>query len=283
MLKKISEAEYNLYKEQIYRLSSDLSFCSFPIYSDGVKTEELFYEKSLKGLTSDSEEILLYEREGTVLGWIHYYFIAEDKYLGISSMLVESGFGEAMRELLGYWRERYAGFTWCLYLPLENSEGLDFMSENGHPEDSRSIVDVLLFKNYRTGAESGSVRRINEDNFRIFADIHGRYDNEMYWNSERIEKALEKWRIFAFFKEKECLGALYYICVGKNLEIFGIDYANEKYDPIVAEALLISGLNSAEKEGAESMYFFNDEETHSVAEKLGFVRITDACCFEGIV
>ena len=75
--------------------------------------------------------------------------------------------------------------------------------------------------------------------------------------------------------------ALYYICAGKDLEIFGIDCAEENFAPDITEKLLISGLNAAKKEGAKSMYFFNDENTHTIAEKLGFKKITEATCFEG--
>ncbi len=281
MLHRISNEEYELYKKHIYSLSADLSRCAFPIYSDGVKTEEFFYARSFKGLASDSEEILLYERDGRAEGWIHYYFIAEDRYLGISSMLIENGFDKAIGELFDYWSKKYAGYSWCLYLPTENSEGLDFMEEKGNPEVSRSVVDVLLFKNYRKNAENGNVIAIDKNNFELFGNIHSRYDGEMYWNSDRIKKDMDRWRIFAYMGENGCLGVLYYICAGRDLEIFGIDYADEKYDPDVTEALLISGLNRAEEEGAESMYFFNDEETHTAAEKLGFVRMAEACCFEG--
>lgn len=281
MLKKISRQEYNKYIDYIYGLSADISCSAFPIYADGVKTKELFLSKSKKGLDGKGEEILLYERDGKVCGWIHYYFIESDKYLGISSMLTEKGFGDALAELFQYWSERYKGFSWCFYLPSENREALDFMAKNGFEIASRDIVDVLLFKNYTPINQAANVIAINSGNFELFSDIHRQCDSGMYWNSERIEKNLDRWRIFAYIEEGKCIGTLYYVCAGKDLEIFGIDYADQRYNPYVTEQLLICGLNKAKETEAESMYFFNDEETHIIAEKLGFKRITEACCFEG--
>lgn len=281
MLHKISESEYNEYSDYIYDLSADLSCSSFPIYADGVKTKEFFCSKSKKGLNEKSEEILLFESDGKVQGWIHYYFIVSDKYLGLNSMLIEKGFDEALEELLRYWRDRYAGFSWCFYLPSENTEALEFMKKSGFEVVSRDTVDVLLFKNYISDGVSKNVIVVDGGNFELFGDLHSRCDNEMYWTSERIKKDLDRWRIFAYVEEGKCLGALYYVCVGKDLEIFGIDYAEEKYDSEIAEQLLISCLNEAKKAGAESMYFFNDEDTRIIAENLGFKRITEALCFEG--
>ena len=65
------------------------------------------------------------------------------------------------------------------------------------------------------------------------------------------------------------------------MEIFGIDYRDGRFDSEVTEKLLISGLNKAKRLNANSMYFFNDKQIHSIAEKLGFGYITAAHFFEG--
>lgn len=285
MLHKITKAEYDRYIDMIYAISADLFRSAFPIYADGVKDRALFYSKSMNGLNRDDEEILLYENNSEVLGWVHYYFIESDKYIGISSMLIKKNFGKALRELFEYWGKRFTGYSWCFYLPSENREALDFMAENGFSEISEEIVDVLLFKDYVSGTGDENVIEINMGNFELFENIHRQYENEMYWTSERIKKALDKWRVFAYVKEGNCLQALYYVRSGKDFEIFGIDGAEENNDPesdrYITEKLLVSGLNTAKADGAESMYFFNDEKTHITAEKLGFKKITEAICFEG--
>lgn len=283
MIHKITKSEFDKYVDYIYAISSDLSRSVFPIYADGVKTKEFFYTKSKKGLTQTGEEILLYDQGGSVQGWIHYYFIESDKYLGLSSMLIKSDFGKALSELFQYWRERFGEYSWCFYLPSDNVEGLDFMKKNGFSAASRDTVDVLLFKDYIPGRKYENVIPISSGNFELFGNIHRRYDEEMYWTCDRIKNDLDRWRIFAYIEKGKCLGALYYVCAGKDLEIFGIDYAEEQYAPDVTEALLISGLNAAKAEGAQSMYFFNDDMTRTIAEKVGFRRITEAFCFEGVI
>ena len=90
MLRNLQPTEFDQYVDFAYDLALDLSQASFPIYNDGVKTKEYFIERSKKGMERDNEEILLYEEDGVVKGWIHYNFIEEDAYIGANNILVQS-------------------------------------------------------------------------------------------------------------------------------------------------------------------------------------------------
>lgn len=283
MLRKISKSEYDSFLDFVYGLTADLAHSSFPVYNDGVKTKEFFCEKSLKGLDNDEEEILLFENNGQAEGWIHYYRIDSDKYLGINSMLIKNGYEKALSELFDYWNLKYSGYMWALYFPEENKDALHFMEKKGLSVSSGDVVDVLLFKDYTPQAEGENIVQITYDNFEIFRSMHSRFDSEMYWSCDRIKESLERWEIFAYIENGQCKGVLYYI-VNKNnadLEIFGIDYFEDKFDHDVTEKLLISGLNKAKAANARSMYFFNDKITHKITERLGFRYITTAHYFEG--
>ncbi len=280
MLRRLEENEFEKYVEYAYRLAMDLSCSGFPVYTDSVKTRETFYDRSKKGLERDSEEILLYEADGKVRGWIHYYFLAEDKYIGMCSMVARTGYGDALRELFAYWEGRLQGFTWSLYFPEENVAALTYMKECGHPCLDREAVEVLLFENYEPGKESANAVSVTADNYGIFRAIHEKFEDGMYWTSRRIEECLDEWEIFAYVENNECLGAIYHNGKGQeNLEIFGID----SDVPYVAEALLVSCLNKAKAQKAKSMYFFVEEAFREAVEKVGFRCVTVAHYFEGSV
>lgn len=280
MLRKISKSEYDIFLDFVYSLTADLSHSSFPVFNDGVKTKDYFCSKSLKGLDNHEEEILLFENNGQAEGWIHYYRIDSDKYLGINSMLIGNGYGKALSELFEYWHLKFPGYMWALYFPEENKDALHFMEKKGFSNQDQEVVDVLLFKDYTPQAESENIVQITSDNFEIFRSMHSRFDSEMYWSCDRIKESLDRWEIFAYIKG-QCKGVLYYIKNNANLEIFGIDYFEDEFDPDVTEKLLISGLNKAKDANARSMYFFNDKKTHEITEKLGFKYITTAHYFEG--
>ena len=281
MLRKIQNQEFQEVSEFVYNLSLDLSRTSFPVYTDGIKTKQQFLKRSEDGLHRSDEEILIFEKNGSIEGWIHYYVIPVDKYLGICSMSIRSGYAEAFDELLAYWKEKYPQHRFSLYFPEENHEIMDYMLAHGFQDRSQEVVDVLLFRNYELQHESKNVTRIGLENFDVFREIHGQHENGMYWNSDRIKERIDNWKIFAYQQQGCCLGAIYYNGIhNADCEIFGLDLSEDCDKAAVAEALLTASLNTAKNDGANSMYFFNDAEIHTVASRLGFQCVTVAHYFE---
>ncbi|MBQ7874085.1 MAG: hypothetical protein IJ306_02825 [Oscillospiraceae bacterium] len=284
MFRKLTEPEFEKYAEFAYELALDLSHASFPVYTDGIKTKSDFIEQARASFSRRDEEILLFERNGKTEGWIHYYRIDEDKYLGPHSILIKNGYAEALGELLEYWRAKFPGYSWHAYFPEKNREALSFMEKKGLSDPEPETVDVLFFEKYSPEPESENVIKIGPNNFDVFRKIHCKTDGDMYWNCDRIAQHLADWSIFVYAEGGDPLGTIYYNGKGTaDLEIFGIDYACGEFDPKITEALLINCLNSAKECGAKSMYFFNDPETHKIAEKLNFDYITTAYYFEGTV
>ncbi len=281
MLRKMEASEFEKIAEFTYELSQDLSKTSFPVYTDGVKTKADFMNRSRQGMEKANEEILLYVKEGTVEGWVHYFTIPSAKYIVMCNMSIRSGYAAAFAELLEYWKREYPGYLWSIYFPEENQEIAAFMKDHHYEEKSHEIVDVLVFQNYETKEESGHVVEIDQHNFSAFREIHQQYEQGMYWTSDRIEEALDHWAIYAYQEDGRCIGALYYNGKGsRNLEIFGIDVLPEAKRSDVVRELMISALNGAKAHGASSMYFFNDQDTHEIAESVGFHCVTTAHYYE---
>lgn len=232
MLRKINENEFEKYIDFAYDLALDLSKSAFPIYTDGVKDKTYFYEVAKRGIERVHHEILLFEKDGVVEGWIHYYYLDEDKYIGVNTILVR----------------------------------------NGYADQGQEYVNVLLFDNYIVQQDSKKVISVGKDNFELFCSVHSQFETDMYWTSERIEKHMEDWEIFAYVKDEKCLGAVYYNGMGeKDLEIFGIDVIDSCEKNVVIEKLLISCLNHAKRNSAKSMYFFNEDAfTQELVVKVGF-------------
>lgn len=281
MIRKINENEFEKYIDFAYALAMDLSHASFPIFTDGVKTKEYFYEVSKRGITRENHEILLFEKSGVIEGWIHYYYISEDKYLSVNNLLIQMGYAEALRELLEYWKANFQGYTWHMYFPKENQDAISFMEENGFSKKSMENVDVLLFNDYTIKCEPENVVQIGLENFVTFSDIHTQFENDMYWTSDRIAETMEEWEIFAYIHGEKCVGVLYHNGKGEDdLEIFGIDMLEGSFEKEVIESLLVACLNKAKKNGAKSMYFFNEDKTmHEIAIDEGFKGITVAYYF----
>lgn len=281
MLRKIETTEFEELVEFAYEVSQDLSKTSFPVYTDGIKTKQDFLLRSRDGIQREGEEILVFQKNGQVEGWVHYFTIPSAKYIVMCNMSIRSGYAEAFAELLEYWKQEYPGYLWSVYFPEENQEIAAFMKEHHYEEKSREIVDVLAFQDYEKKEDNGHVVEIQQNNFSVFREIHQPHEQGMYWTSERIENTLDNWAIYAYKENDQYIGAVYYNGKGsQNLEIFGIDLLPEVDNPNVIRELLISALNGAKDAGANSMYFFNDESTHEIAKKVGFRCVTTAHYYE---
>lgn len=272
MLRKLNENQFEQYIDFSYSLAMDLSKSAFPIYTDGVKDKVCFYEVAQRGIKRERHEILLFEKDNVVEGWIHYYYLEEDKYLGVNTILIRNGYADALKELFTYWKDKFTGYSWNLYLPEENQEALSFMKEQGYADQGQEYVNVLLFEDYEVQQESENVVGVRQENFELFHTVHSQFEADMYWTSERIENHMKDWEIFAYEEDGKCLGTVYYNGKGEaDLEIFGIDIVDGCERNRVIENLLISCLNHAKRSSAKSMYFFNEDVfAQELAVKVGF-------------
>lgn len=281
MLRKLQEHEFDALAEMAYALSQDLSKTSFPLYTDGVKTKADFLNANR--LHRKDHEILVYERDGEIQGWVHYYTLPEDKCVCLSNMSIREGYAHAFLEALDYWRERFPGYTWGFYFSEDDAEMMALAKKEGYTVCPREYADILLLRDYEIQNISGQVEKVTRETFSLFREVHKIRDDEMYWTNDRIEKDLDNWAIYAYIHEGRYVGTVYYDGYGtKDLEIFGMDFLPGYDKPEIARDLLAACLNGAKDAGAGSMYHWPDtQRDQEIALSLGFHCLTAARCIKG--
>ncbi len=200
MLKRLEEEQFEKYADFAYQLATDPTRSGYPTYADGIKTREDFIMRARKAFERDHEEILLFEKDGKVNGWIHYYHLAEDHYLDTAAFCVAAGMGEALAEFVAFACERFAGSELFLGFPKENREAVTALEAMGFELIEDDYNDVLDFDSYVLQPESSDIVVITRDNYQLFSAIHSLIDDDMYWNSERILNDLDEWRILVLLK-----------------------------------------------------------------------------------
>ena len=120
MLRSCTEQEFKQYADFVYELALDPSRSSYPTYTDGIKTKEMFLERAQSAFSKATEEILLFEYEETVEGWIHYYFIPEDHYLSAVTFNIQTHMKQALQEFLEFVQIRFKGYELYLGFPTDN-------------------------------------------------------------------------------------------------------------------------------------------------------------------
>ena len=271
MLRVCTQEDFKQYAELAYQLALDQTKSGYPTYVDGIKTKEDFYKNSEKAFSSDEDEILLFEYEGVVKGWIHYYWMPEDRYLSTMSFLTDSHAEQAMEEFLAYVQERFSGYDLFLGYPTDNQKAIDFLTAHGFERIEESNNNSAFLEDYEPLAESKDIVRITKENFQYFRTLHEQIEGYMYWDSDRIYKKLDRWVIFVKLQEDTPLGAIYYTAYDEShFELFGFDAKDNPFDGAVFRDLLIKVLNTAKESGGKYVTFFCEDEELPIVTELGF-------------
>lgn len=269
MLTPLKETEYQAYIDYAYGLALDRTKSSYPTYTDGLKTKEDFIKYAARAFQRDNQELLLFEDGGRVLGWVHYYVIPEDRYIGAQSILTEEKTAQAMEELMARLGEKYPGWTFWAGFSEENRSALAALESMGFQRTEESLVGVLKFADYSPLPEDVECVEIGAGNFDQFAALHAMWDGEMYWDNAHLREALDDWHIYMV----EDRAAIYFRYVGKSMEIFGVDFRDGVFDPEALRALLVKGLNRSKADGMVDLTYFHEEEERPVLEEVGIHKI----------
>lgn len=278
MLRLLKESEFDTYIDFAYDLALKPAHSGYPVYYDGVKTKEDFIARARKSLMRPSEDILLFEENGLVEGWIVVQHLEEEHYLHAITFNTRQDTGIALAELVTYCRERWPGFDLDLGFPSENEEANSWLEGSSVPCIERSWNFVCFLDQYTPMPEDPAVYRVTEENFEDFAAIHRKIEGKMYWNCDRVRASLDGWAIFVAGKGDSAGEVLMTIDEDPHQEIFALEFADMQYREEPFRALLTASLNALKKKGAKYLTFFVDEgsECGGVLIGLGF-RLVGVC------
>ena len=122
MLVPLQEKDFDKYVDFAYELALDPARTFYPVFFDGIKTKEDFIARARKAFSKPEDEILLYQADGAVEGWLHYYHLPEDHYIQLYTSCIRRDTTGALEELSGYLAQRYPGCDWLVGFPAENRE-----------------------------------------------------------------------------------------------------------------------------------------------------------------
>lgn len=277
MLTQLKETDFEKYVEFAYSLALDLTSSGYPTYADGIKTKKEFIDRARLAFIRENENILLYERNGQVCGWIHYYYLAADQYLDTCSFCILEGMGEAIAEFLAFARVHFPGSELYLGFPEENTEAVMALESGGYPRIEESYNDVMDLTTYEPALDCPDIIPVTRKNYDLFRGLHSA-ETDMYWNSDRLLADIDRWTIYLYQQNGAAAGAIYFTGGPILSEIFGIDFPGG-YDAKVYRRLVTKALNEAKRNHIRSMVFFNEERGQADALGLGFHCISKYVCY----
>ena len=275
MLVPLQEKDFDKYIDFAYELALDPTRAGYPAYFDGIKTKEDFIIAARKGFSRPGEQILLYQENGQVEGWIHYYDLAEDRYLGFRACCIRRNTAKALDELQEYLTARYSDYDWTMGFSEANREAISWLEQSGFSVFDDLNDYYLLFSQYTPEPDDPGVERITEENFEKFQCIFQKFDADMYWNCQRLRENLSEWDIFV--AEEDCVAGEIMATHEPDggYEIFSLHCEDDQFHEGLFRRLLKRVLNEGKRTGATHLYFFVDpgSDEDRILPEMGFQRV----------
>lgn len=279
MLRVCTEQDYKKYAELAYNLALDKTKSGYPTYCDGIKTQAMFFRRSEEAFSNDSEGILIFEYEGVVEGWVHYFWLPEERYLSTVSFNIAVHTEQALAEFVEFAQTNFGGYELYLGYPLENMQAIEFLMANGFECIEESNNNTAFIDRCIRAEADGEFIRITRDCFEYFRILHRMAEDDMYWNSDRIYEDLDNWIVFVCLRAGEPVGCVYCTVAGENwYEIFGIDMKAGVLDRDVFSGLLLRLLNEVKKLGGKYVTFFCNDEESKISGEVGFEQVGGYVC-----
>ena len=273
MLRAVREEELDGLIDAFWPFALDLKQSTYPTYTDGVKTRGEFAETIRRAFWEDWGEVLVHVLDGADNGLL-VIDVADDEFVSLHVCLTRAQQPECLGEVLAYLRGKHAGkMLWLGFAP-ENAEMLAFAETQGFRLLDDSVNWNIALADWQPCVPELAVMPVSGENFGAFRILWT--DEDMYWNAERIEAALNRWMLFVTADGR---GAVACMDEGTMLEIFGFQYASG-YDADVHRSLMATCLNAAKAKGAGYLTYFSDRSEAAAMRSLGFRRVSDYRCYE---
>lgn len=251
----------------------DLTHSSYPTYTDGVKTREDLAEDVHRSRRADWGEVLVYVHEGAVNGLL-VIDVVDEEFVSLRICLTHAYQPECLAEALAYIAQKHPGKTLWLGFAPDNADMLAFAQANGFTLLDDTVNWNIALAAWRPVQPDLPVLPVKRENYTAFRALWT--DDDMYWNADRIEAALDRWMLFV---TADGHGSVACMDEGTMLEIFGFQY-RDGYDEVVHRALMTACLNAAKAHGAQHLTYFSDPEEAAVMQSLRFRRVSDYRCYE---
>ncbi len=139
----------------------------YPTYADGIKTKDDFVARARKAFSTANEEILLYEQDGQMAGWIPYYYLPEDHYLDTCAFCIASGMKKALAEFIVFAQEHFPGSELYMGFPRENGEAAAVLKSLNFDCIEESYNDAIDFEDYILQPEDAGILPITRENYQF--------------------------------------------------------------------------------------------------------------------
>jgi hypothetical protein len=269
-----------------WELSQDDLYASY----HRIKSIKEIKEKMEKAISADNENIIACYDENVLCGVCIYFWKCDEKYAQTIQFSIREDYDQIADEFISYISKQLPGYELFIGVPFTNKNANQYFKKK-NIECIESSIDTRLYNlEVPINQKHDHVEKITKSNFEEYAIVHDKYaiPLEMYYNSENLQKDIERFRVFVF-KQEEAIHGSIFAKAGKGIsEVFGLfvdeEYKNKGVEGILINEMLMQLYNEF---GAveEFVYFIDEDSTEELNSALaaGFQIKDHYRCYKSIL
>jgi len=158
------------------------------------------YDYYLTYVRGDSDNLLLVEDEGRLVGCTGMYWMEADKYVTYIQGPYGYDYQGVSTCLYNYILDHFKGYSFYVNTAREHKQSIAFFESKGFNQIEDAVLMTL--ENYRGDYWHQAVEGINDTNKEVlFQWIDRHVDEDTYWNSDRISQRLDYFIILGYFDQ----------------------------------------------------------------------------------
>lgn len=226
-----------------------------------------------KAINLENRNIIGYYDQEVLCGVCFYYWISDEKYAQTAGFLIKGDYDEIADKFISYISKQLPGYELYIGVPFTNKNANEYFTEKNIELIDRSIVTAMYNLESRGYESHNQVEKITSSNFEEYAVFHDKYAIPlgMYFNSKNLQKAIDRFRIFAFRQDGEIHGSMFTKAFKDGGDVIGLfldkEYKNKGIESILINETLMQFYNEF---GSlrEILYFIDEDCTDELSAAL---------------
>lgn len=227
--------------DEVMDFAWDLSQNKFHASYPRINSIEEIKEELEKAINLENRNVIAYYNQDVLYGVCFYFWISNEKYAQTTGFLIKGDYDQIADEFISHISKQLPEYQLFIGVPFTNTNANEYFKKRNIECIEDSIVTRICNLEPHINQEYDCIELINKNNFEEYAVFHDKYaiPLEMYFNSKNLQKAIGRFRIFAFRQDGEIRGSIF-VKAGKDIsDVIGL-FIDEEYKNKGIESILIN-------------------------------------------
>ncbi len=270
-----TKEEILFHLDAMYDLACDKKKSAFPSYLNPSWTKDDFKNQLLKSFEREDEVVLLDVKDDFVCGLA--IVGSEEGYVYTQGIYSNLNDGSYMQDLMTYCELNYEMSTFHVNMNEENLNACEKLRELKFDVVECACATSLNMSKVKEDHYDQQVISINSQNYHLFKQLQQKYDDKMYWNTERVFAHLDDWLLYAYIKGQETLAVLMTRCVDNSAEVFAYTSVNDDVD--MHRSCILTCLSDLKQRNIQELTYFTSKNNVDILKSIGFIHFANYILF----